>query len=140
MNPSIKEIKVDLKKEYKWKNDYHKNKEDKIISDLTFSIDKAEYNALLEFNYNKKLKIDEKYLVAPNPLKILYNNNYITGITNYKIRKGESYKIIVSVSYKESKKVSNLYTHFLPSFSFQFIEVKEMEFGKEISFSRNNNI
>ena len=59
---------------------------EKIISDLTYSIDNAKYNAILEFNYNNKMKIDGDYL-APNPMKILHNNDYITGITKYKIRK-----------------------------------------------------
>ena len=52
MNPSTNEIKVDLKKEYEWNYDYKKDcfKKDhieKIISDLTYSIDNAKYNAII---------------------------------------------------------------------------------------------
>ena len=123
---------------FTWKYDVIKIRKDKLTYDMNFYIDKAEFNAILEFKYNDKMKIDGNYS-PPNPLKIIHNNNCITGITNYDIIKGQSYKIIVSTSYRESR--SNLYTHFLPSFSLQFIELKsqEMEIGEKMYFDINNN-
>ena len=94
MNPSIKEIKLNILQSYRWKyNCMVTDIVDKIY-ELTYSINKAEKDAILELSYNKNMKIDEDYF-AHNPFKILHNNRWTTGITNYEIRKGESYKIIV---------------------------------------------
>ena len=146
MNPSTNEIKVDFAQKYEWKYDYHHIiQNDNRIYSLTYLIDKAKKDAILEFKYNDKMQIDG-VLLAPNPLKILHNNIYTTGITTYEIKKGESYKIIVSTSSNFIKTCYILltyYRHFLPSFSFHFIYQKgiQPEFGKEISFdSENNNL
>ena len=146
MNPSTNEIKVDFAQKYEWKYDYHHIiPNDNRIYSLTYLIDKAKKDAILEFKYNDRMQIDG-VLLAPNPLKILHNNIYTTGITTYEIKKGESYKIIVSTSSNLIKTryiLLTYYRHFLPSYSFHFIYQKgiQPEFGKEISFdSENNNL
>ena len=130
MNPSISEIKVDLNQKYEWKYDYKMVRTDNITYSLTYSIDNAEKDAILEFKYNDKLKISGNYM-APNPLKIFHKNNYINQITTYEIKKGESYKIIVSISYWDLQISPPTYIHFLPSFSFNFIEKESEKEGKE---------
>ena len=140
MNPSTQEIKLNILQSYRWKyNCMVTDIVDKIY-ELTYSINKAEKDAILELSYNKNMKIDEDYF-ASNPFKIIHNNRNVTGITNYEIRKGESYKIIASVFYKKLNTNPPTYMHYLPSFLFEFANVKgkEPEFGKEISFDINNN-
>ena len=140
MNPSTQEIKLNMLQSYRWKyNCMVTDIVDKIY-ELTYSINKAEKDAILELSYNKNMKIDEDYF-ASNPFKIIHNNRNVTGITNYEIRKGETYKIIVCAFYKKLNTNPPTYMHYLPSFLFEFANVKgkEPEFGKEISFDINNN-
>ena len=124
MFPSIKEIKVDLKKKYEWKYDYKESCKHNIISYLTYSIDNAEEDLFFDFNYTDNLHIYGNY-TAPNPLKIFYKNEYITNISYFNITKGESYKIIASTAsifYWNLKTLEPSYIYFLPAFSFNFIE------------------
>ena len=140
MNPSTQEIKLNMLQSYRWKyNCMVTNIVDKIY-ELTYSINKAEKDAILELSYNENMKIDEDYF-APNPFRIIHNNHNTTGITTYEIRKGETYKIIVCAFYKKLNTNPPTYMHYLPSFLFQFANVngKEPEFGKEISFDMDNN-
>ena len=81
MYPSTSEIKVDLKQRYEFKYDYKETLADKQVSDLTFSIDNAEEDKLLEFYFNDNFNIYENSK-APNPIKIFHNNYYI-GEGNY---------------------------------------------------------
>ena len=69
MFPSIKEIKVNLNQLYQLKYDFKRNCGHQITSYLTYSIDNAEYNALLEFKYNDNLIIDQN-IKAGNPFEI----------------------------------------------------------------------
>ena len=137
MFPSIKEIKVNLNQIYQLKYDFKSNCGHQITSYLTYSIDNAEYNALLEFKYNDNLILDKK-LKAGNPLKISDENSFKTDITTYEINKGKSYKIHINTKIYTLK--LNEYIHYLPNFSFNFIKIKEEpELGKEISFDTNNS-
>ena len=120
-NPSTQEIII---KEYylefyrfEWRYDYKITDNVDKIYELTFSINNSKLDAILELSYNKNMKIDENYL-APNPFKIIHNNRNVTGITNYEIRKRESYKIIASVFYKKLNTNPPTYIHYLPAFSF----------------------
>ena len=141
MNPSTKEIKVDLNQKYEWKYDYKMTRSHNIISNLTFSIDNAEKDAILEFKFNENLHISDNY-IALNPLRIFHKNFYMPNITNFKIEKGESYKIKASIPYWYINQKS--YIHFLPKFSLNFIEkAKEnesvFEFGNGMPFNIYKN-
>ena len=141
MNPSISEIKVDLNKKYEWKYDYKEYRSHTIIYPLIYSIDNAEKDAIIVFKFNDKLHIHGDY-IALNPLSIFNGNYSKIGGNYFKIEKGKSYKIKASIPYWYLKK--NSYIHFLPSFSFHFIEkepekVQLFEFGKHIPFDMNNN-
>ena len=52
MNPSINEIKVDLKQKYEWKFNYNYKLAHNIQYPLVYSIDKAKKDATLMFRYN----------------------------------------------------------------------------------------
>ena len=76
INPSINEIKIDLRKKYEWKHDYKEILYFIRHLSLTYSIDKAKRNAVLEFNYNNNLRIyDNDTIVAGNPLKIIHGSD-----------------------------------------------------------------
>ena len=141
MLPSMNEIKVDLKQKYEWKYDYIETLSNNQTSELTFSIDNAEEDKVLEFYFNDNLNIYQNSK-APNPLKIFHNNYYIIGGTYFQIRKGESYKIIISESYWDLKTKSASYIHYLPHFFFYFTEndpENVFEFGKTKQFDENKN-
>ena len=62
MNPSTNEIKVDLKQTYQWKYGFtYLNKDifgERVEQNpLTYSIDKAEKDAILEFKYDSEYKV-----------------------------------------------------------------------------------
>ena len=125
MFPSTKPITVDLKQKYELKYDFVVTLPNTIVNPFSYSIDKAEKDAILEIKFNDKLKINGEY-IAPNPLRIFQENYYRIGVTNYEIKKGESYKILVSIPYWNLHKSNPSYIHFIPSYSFHFIR-KEQE-------------
>ena len=137
MNPSISEIKVDLNKTYEWKYDYLIIDRHNITSCLTYSIDNAETDVIFEFNYNPNLRFINGNYITANPLKILDKNYSESGITTYEIKKGESYKIITSISnWITHANPDPEYIHFLPSFSFHFIvPEQEKKVKKFLDFS-----
>ena len=101
MNPSTNEIKVDLKQTYQWKYSFtYLNKDifgERVEKNpLTYSIDKAEKDAILEFKYDSKYKV-VKNKFAGTPSKICHGETCKYIITNYEIKKGESYKIYINV-------------------------------------------
>ena len=136
MHPSTQEIKVNLNQTYELKYDFKSNYNHNKIYHLIYSIDKVEKDVRLEFKYNSF--IGSKDFIANNPLKVYHGEKCKTNITAYRINKGESYKIYISTNTESN---GSIYKHYLPSFSFQFIDVKgkEPELGKEIPFDMNNN-
>ena len=136
---STQEIKVNLNQTYEFKYDFKRTCGHQITSNLIYSIDNAEYNALLQFRYNNKLIVD-KNMNAGNPMKILDGKEYKTNITSYIINKGNSYKIYINTKFFVLNKNKIEYIHYLPYFSLNFISIKkEPPLGKEIYFDRNNN-
>ena len=117
---STQEIKVNLNQTYEFKYDFKRTCGHQITSNLIYSIDNAEYNALLQFKYNNKLIID-KNMNAGNPMKILDGKEYKTNITSYIINKGNSYKIYINTKFFVLNKNKIEYIHYLPYFSFNFI-------------------
>ena len=136
MHPSTQEIKVNLNQTYELKYDFKSNYNHNKIYHLIYSIDEAEKDVRLEFKYNSF--IGNTDFIANNPLKVCHGEKCKTNITAYRINKGESYKIYISTNTESN---GSIYKHYLPSFSFQFIDVKgkEPEIGKDISFDINNN-
>ena len=134
MNPSTNEIKVDLKQTYQWKygftylstNIFGEGVEK---NPLTYSIDKTEKDTILEFRYDERHTILYKY--AENPLKVCHGETCKNEITNYEIKKGESYKIHIKVNKIRInyKKIFEYY--YLPSFSFNFIGEEEKKEEKK---------
>ena len=92
---STQEIKVDLNQTYEFKYDFKRTCGHQITSQMTYSIDNATYNALLDLIYNDKLIID-KNINASNPLIIWDGKENKTDIINYEIYKGKSYKIYIN--------------------------------------------
>ena len=139
MYPSTQEIKVNLNKTYEFKYDFQRTYGHQIAFNMTYSINNAEYNALLEFKYNEKLIID-KNINASNPLKIWDGKENKTDMMTYPIFKGKSYKIYINTKIFDLKSKVPEYIHYLPKFSFNFIPIEnEPELGKEISFDSNKN-
>ena len=108
LNPSWNEIKVDLSKMYQWKFDYKKMFG--LESNLIYSIENADKNVTLKFNYNKKFQTD-----LPNPFKVCRGEDCLSNIETYDIEPGESYKIYVKVAKRKEKTMTYYY---LPSFKF----------------------
>ena len=71
MNPSSKEIKVNLNQTYEWKYDFKYTYSKTVFFqyELKYSIENAEKDAIFEFKYNNNFKVKEDFL-APNPVKI----------------------------------------------------------------------
>ena len=109
---STQEIKVNLNQTYEFKYDFKRTCGHQIASNLIYSIDNAEYNALLQFKYNNKLIID-KNMNAGNPMKILDGKEYKTNITSYIINKGNSYKIYINTKFFDLKNIFIIYHIFL---------------------------
>ena len=105
---------------------------------MIYSIDEAVKDIILQFKYNNFF--EHENFTANNPLKICHGKKCRSNITNYKISKGESYKIYISTEYyKLYLDGRNSYNfNYLPAFSFYFNYLKP-EFGKEISFDMDNN-
>ena len=87
MNPSTNEINANLNQTYEWKFDF-RVKQLSVAANfgtarkpLVYSIDNAEKDVLLEFQYNKKMFIigDAK---PDNPLKVCHGNNCEENITS----------------------------------------------------------
>ena len=126
MLPTTYEVGIKLNQTYEWKYNIINSF---ILSDvyhLSYSINKAEKDALLEFKYDNNMKI-ENNLVAPNPSKICQGEICKNGITTYNIKKGESYKIYIAINViKKPKGFGPTFnTYYLPSFSFHFIYEEE---------------
>ena len=131
MYPSTKEITVDLNQTYEFKYDFKEYFNHNKIYRLIYSIDKAERDVILQFKYN--IFIVYKNSITDNPLKICHGDICQNNITNYEIKKGEFYKIYISINFLED---GSKYIHYLPSFSFNFTEIipekpKEEEKKKE---------
>ena len=124
MNPSSKEIKINLNETYEWKYDFKYSFSEKVFVpyQLIYSIENAKKDAILEFKYNDKFIVEGDF-IAPNPLKICQKEKCETGITTYDIKKGESYKIYIKADLFESDTIQNLL--YLPSYSFHFIYEEE---------------
>ena len=139
MNPSTKEIKVKLNQIYEWKYDFHWYWEYKEIVvenvPLIYSIENAEKDAILEFEYNNKQKIGFNYF-TPNPMKICHGDQCMTKINTYEVKKGESYKIYIYIcnEYEGAGKydIKSYEHYYLPFYSFHFIyDGKETEEEEE---------
>ena len=118
MYPSTKEITVVLNQTYEFKYDFKEYFNHNKSYQLIYSVDKAERDVILQFKYNKF--IIYKNSITYNPLKICHGEICQNNITNYEIKKGESYKIYISTNFLEDWPK---YIHYLPSFSFNFTEI-----------------
>ena len=137
MNPTTKEIKVDIHQKYEFKYDLKSSFMVKInqklyFSDkyeLIYSIDKAEKDAKLEFIYNDKMEAEDNVLIY-NPSKICRGTICNTRITSYDIKKGESYKIYINIVFAKNDHTrlsTSFYSYYMPSYSFSFIYEEEKE-------------
>ena len=79
-------------------------------SNLIYSIENADKNVTLKFNYNKKFQTD-----LPNPFEVCHVEDCLSNIETYDIEPGESYKIYVKVAKRKEKTMTYYY---LPSFKF----------------------
>ena len=95
MYPTTKEIKVNLNKTYEFKYDFQRTYGHQIAFNMTYSINNAEYNTLLEIKYNEKLILDNN-IIAGNPLTIWNGKENKTDMMTYPIFKGKSYKIYIN--------------------------------------------
>ena len=131
MNPSTNEIKVKFDQIYEFKYDFYWYLNFKIKefekARLTYSIDKAEKNVILQFKYNQQ-QITSFGRFAPNPIEICYREQCKTNITIYEIKKGESYKVYINL-YTDVGENYAFYS--LPFYSFNFIDFEE-EINEEI--------
>ena len=135
MLPTTYEVDIKLNQTYEWKYNTKFAFINTNVYQLSYSINKAEKDAILEFKYNNNFNIKDN-LLAPNPSKICIGEICKNGITTYNIIKGESYKIIISINIIKGQEGIGpiFYTHYLPSFSFHFIyeeEKKEIKKEKE---------
>ena len=122
MLPTTYEVGIKLNQTYEWKYNIINSF---ILSDvyhLSYSINKAEKDAILEFKYDNNMKIGNN-IIAPNPSKICQGEICKNGITTYNIKKGESYKIYIAINViKKPKGFGPTFnTYYIPSFSFHFI-------------------
>ena len=154
MNPTINEIKIDLGKTYEWKYDYQGihyfkidpyiyneiNVYDEFKRQITYTIDKANKNALLEIKYNDKFKVimkitngyDTRYENSKDfSILVCDGQNCKRPIKPFLIKKRKSYKIYISFELfyggtyynYDLEKSFKRYYYILPSFSFNFTEV-----------------
>jgi hypothetical protein len=132
--PSTYEIKVNLNETYQWEYDIKQSCLDskKLPYKFTYSIDNAEKDVILQFKYNDKFQIDNG-LVADNPLSICHGEQCQNDTTTYKIKKGESYKLYINV--KNFK--SDYWYFYLPSFSFNFINLVNDSSKDPIGYSKD---
>ena len=132
--PSTYEIKVNLNETYQWEYDIKQSCLDskKLPYKFTYSIDNAEKDVILQFKYNDKFQIDNG-LVASNPLSICHGEQCQNDTTTYEIKKGESYKLYINV--KNFK--SDYWYFYLPSFSFNFINLVNDSSKDPIGYSKD---
>ena len=132
--PSTYEIKVNLNETYQWEYDIKQSCLDskKLPYKFTYSIDNAEKDVILQFKYNDKFQIDNG-LVASNPLSICHEEQFQNNTTTYDIKKGESYKLYINV--KNFK--SDYWYFYLPSFSFNFINLVNDSSKDPIGYSKD---
>ena len=132
--PSTYEIKVNLNETYQWEYDIKQSCLDSKILPykFTYSIDNAEKDIILQFKYNDKFQIDNG-LVAANPLSICHGEQCQNDTTTYEIKKGESYKLYINV--KNFK--SDYWYFYLPSFSFNFINLVNDSSKDPIGYSKD---
>ena len=135
--PSTYEIKVNLNETYQWEYDIKQSCLDskKLPYKFTYSIDNAEKDVILQFKYNDKFQIDNG-LVAANPLSICHGEQCQNNTTTYDIKKGESYKLYINV--KNFK--SDYWYFYLPSFSFNFINLVNDSSKDPVSYLNKKNI
>ena len=135
--PSTYEIKVNLNETYQWEYDIKQSCLDskKLPYKFTYSIDNAEKDVILQFKYNDKFQIDNG-LVAANPLSICHGEQCQNDTTTYEIKKGESYKLYINV--KNFK--SDYWYFYLPSFSFNFINLVNDSSKDPVSYLNKKNI
>ena len=131
--PTTEEMPIKLNQIYQWKYNIicHFYNLDK--NELIYSIDKAEKDAILEFKYDNNFKVEEN-VIAQNPSKICHGDTCENSITTYNIKKGESYKIYITLNVIEKPKENkpSINTYYLPSFSFHFIYGEEKKTEEEI--------
>ena len=153
MNPTNNEIKIDLDKTYEWKYDYHgiyySNIKPNIYiynikQKITYTINKANKNALFEIKHNDKFEV----IVSENNgqtwyytskhlyVEVCNGQNCQSGIKTFLIKKRKSYKINIAFylywGYGRGFKYTTYkYDYILPSFSFNFTEVDIEEDDEE---------
>ena len=125
IQPTTKEIAVNLDQVYEWKYSIQAlffNTEPFV---LTYSINNAEKDAILKFNYDNNMKVEDKEIT--NPMRLCHGDTCQSNLTSYNIKKGESYKILIEINvFKKGKNFGPvLYTYYLPSFSFSFATPEE---------------
>ncbi len=126
MNPSSDEIKVNLSEIYEWKYDFQRSYATDELntakhyvelltrSPLLYTIDDAEKDVILEFDYNDKFIVEDN-LTITNPMMIWDKDGIRSELTTYEIKKGDSLKIYMSIICTPKK------TCYLPSFKFYFV-------------------
>jgi hypothetical protein len=125
IQPTTKEIVVNLDQVYEWKYSIQAlffNTEPFV---LTYSINNAEKDAILKFNYDNNMKVKDKEIT--NPMRLCHGDTCQSNLTSYNIKKGESYKILIEINvFKKGKNFGPvLNTYYLPSFSFSFATPEE---------------
>ena len=125
IQPTTKEIAVNLDQVYEWKYSIQAlffNTEQFV---LTYSINNAEKDAILKFNYDNNMKVEDKEIT--NPMRLCQGDTCQSNLTSYNIKKGESYKILIEINvFKKGKNFGPvLNTYYLPSFSFSFATPEE---------------
>ena len=125
IQPTTKEIAVNLDQVYEWKYSIQAlffNTEPFV---LTYSINNAEKDAILKFNYDNNMKVEDKEIT--NPMRLCHGDTCQSNLTSYNIKKGESYKILIEINaFKKGKNFGPvLNTYYLPSFSFSFATPEE---------------
>ena len=125
IQPTTKEIAVNLDQVYEWKYSIQAlyfNTEPFV---LTYSINNAEKDAILKFNYDNNMKVKDKEIT--NPMRLCHGDTCQSNLTSYNIKKGESYKILIEINvFKKGKNFGPVFnTYYLPSFSFSFATPEE---------------
>ena len=109
INPSWRELKVDLNKAYEWKFNFateYRASESKLI----YSVDNADKSAKFNFTYSKELRQD-----LPNPFEVCHGQDCKNNTETYDFEKGQSYKINVKV---KKMKYGETELYYFPAFKF----------------------
>ena len=112
INPSNKELKVDLTQKYQWKYDYVSfiGVETKLI----YTIEKSEKNVTFIFRYNSEMELDDESIVS-NPFVVCQGEVCKDNISTYDFVEGESYKIYAKVI---KRKIDSVPKYILSSYYF----------------------